>query len=66
MLLQKVNEFLPTKVRKISSDDQPFWTEKLQKMKRQKAREYQKNRKSLKWMELNKSFKLEVSKAKKQ
>ena len=66
MLLEKCDEYLPLKIRKISSDDQPFWTEKLESLKRHKTREYHKNRKSLKWRELNKNFQQELSKAKKQ
>ena len=49
LLLMKCNEVLPSKTRKISSYDQPFWTEKLESLKRHKSREYHKNRKSLKW-----------------
>jgi hypothetical protein len=40
MLLNKVEEFLPEKKRKISSDDQPFSTERIKGLKRQKSREY--------------------------
>ena len=65
MLLKKLNEFLPLKKRKISSDDQPFCNEKMKRLKRIKNREFQKNRKSLKWMDLNKQYKKEISLAKK-
>lgn len=65
MLLNKVNEFLPTQKRKISCDDQPFCTEKMKRLKRQKSREYGKNRKSPKWKILNLKFNKEVSSAKK-
>ena len=63
--LKKLNEFIPSKIRKISSDDQPFCTEKMKHLKRLKSREYNKNRRSNKWQKLNKLFKKEVSKAKK-
>ena len=65
MLMSKCNEFLPTKVRKIYSDDQPFCSEKMKRLKRQKNREYHKHRRSAKWKDLNKLYKTEVSKAKK-
>ena len=65
MLLNKVDEYLPIVKRKISSDDQPFCTEKMKRLKRKKSREYRKHRKSLKWKELNLKFKKELSSAKK-
>ena len=65
MLLQNCDKFLPEKIRKISSDDQPFWTEKLDNLKRHKSREYHKNRKSVKWRDLNKRYNQELTKAKK-
>ena len=37
ILLQKVEEFLPQKMRKISSDDQPFCTENMKRLKRLKS-----------------------------
>ena len=43
LLLSKCNEFLPEKRRIISSDDQPFCSERMKRLKRQKAREYHKN-----------------------
>ena len=63
-LLEKVDEFLPEKTRKISNDDQPFCTEEMKRLKRLKSREYKKNRKSLKWRDLNVKYQKEVSKAK--
>ena len=64
-LLNKYHEFFPEKQRIISSDDQPFFTKKLQMLKRKKCREYHKNRKSEKWERMNKEYELEISKAKK-
>ena len=61
MLLQKLDEFLPTKVRKVSTADQPFCTDKIKSLKRKKSREYQKNRKSIKWRELNLQYQKEVA-----
>lgn len=65
MLLEKVEEFLPLKKVKISSDDQPFCTEKMKRLKRIKSREYSKNRRSEKWKDLDVKYKKEVSSAKK-
>ena len=65
ILMEKVDEFLPLKKRKISSDDQPFYTEEMKRLKRLKGREFHKNRRSLKWRELNDKYNKEVSKAKK-
>ena len=64
MLLKKLDEFLPQKNKTVTSDDQPFCSEKMKRLKRLKSREYHKNRKSVKWMELNKKYKIEVAKAK--
>ena len=63
MLVDKVDEFLPQKQRKVSSDDQPFCTEEMKRFKRLKAREFHKHRRSVKWRELNAKYKKAVSKA---
>ena len=65
MLLEKLEKFLPQKNKTVTSDDQPFCSEKMKRLKRLKSREYHKNRKSGKWLELNKNYKKEVAKAKK-
>ena len=65
ILLNKLEEFLPSKKKKVCSVDQPFCTEKMKHLKRLKSREFHKNRKSLKWRDLNQRYKKEVSKAKK-
>ena len=65
ILLQKLDEFLPSKVRKICSVNQPFCTDEMTRLKRLKCREYQKNRKSLKWQDLNSQYRQAVKKAKK-
>ena len=64
MLLQKLNEFLPSKTRKVCTADQPFCTDKIKRIKRKKTREYQKNRKSLKWRQLNLKYQKEIAAAK--
>ena len=65
MLLSKYYEYFPEKKRTILSDDQPYFTEKLNMMKRRKGREYNKHRRSNKWKSLNASYVKELSKAKK-
>ena len=45
MLLEKFQEYFPEKHKVISSDDQPFISEKLKRLKRKKCRKYQKHRK---------------------
>ena len=64
MLLSKCNEFLPMKKRMISSDDQPFCTEEMKRLKRLKTREFNKHRRSVKWREINFLYKKEVKRAK--
>ena len=64
-LVSKYEEFFPEKERIITSDDQPFFSEKLGKMKRKKAREYGKNRKSSKWIKMNEEYETEIELAKK-
>ena len=46
IILTKLDEFCPEKVRKISSDDQPFFTQELKRLHRRKRREFTKNRNS--------------------
>ena len=65
MLLEKLEEFLPQKVVKISSDDQPFCSEKMKRLKRIKSREFRKHRKSKKWKDLDVKYNKEVKKSKK-
>ena len=62
--MNKRDELLPQKKRIISSDDQPFCSQEMKKIKRLKCREYNKHRRSVKWQTLNNAFKKEVIKAK--
>ena len=66
VLLQALDEFLPEKTRKISSDDQPWITHKLKMLDRKRKRIFHKERRSDKWKLLNKIFKQEVKSAKAQ
>ena len=65
LLMSKYNEFFPEKVRTISSQDQPFFTNKLKQLRRRKNREYHKHRKSLKWKNLEEIYQTELRKSKK-
>ena len=47
-----------------SSDDQPWYTEKLKTLNKKKKQEYHKNQKSLKWRTLNQKYKKKVMKEK--
>jgi hypothetical protein len=66
MLLKIMEEIFPEKERKISSDDQPWITQKLKKMDRRRRRIYHKQRRSEKWRSLDKLFKKELKSAKAQ
>ena len=65
MVLDQVNNFLPTKTKKIADDDKPWFTDHLKILDKKKKREFRKNRRSPKYYLLSKSFNKEVSKAKK-
>ena len=66
MLINILDDIFPEKERKISSDDQPWITQKLKKMDRRRRRIFHKQRRSEKWKSLNKLFKEEVKSAKAQ
>ena len=65
LLLSTCNEFFPEKCRIISSNDQPYFTHKLSKLRRKKVREYNKHRRSSRWEHLEQIYQMELSKAKK-
>ena len=65
LLLEKLEQFLPQKVVKFTSEDQPWVTAELKSISRKKKREYSKNRKSSKWKSLNNKFLEACKKAKK-
>ena len=64
MLMENVNEFLPQKKRKVSGNDQTFCSEEMKRLKRKKSREFNKNRRFLKWRDLNEKYKRSVISAK--
>ena len=64
MLLEKLNEYLPVKTLKISSEDKVWMSKELKFLDRRCKREYYKHQKSQKWQELHSSFKSKCKKAK--
>jgi len=62
--MNTLNDIFPEKLRKISSDDQPWMTFKLKQLDRRKKRIFHKKRKSEKFKMLDKFFKNEVKLAK--
>jgi hypothetical protein len=60
MLMTKFESIFPEKIRKISSDDAPWMTNKLKKLDRKRKRVYHKQRRSEKWKTLDTKFKKEV------
>ena len=60
----KFDDFFPKRTLKISNNDQPWMTQKLNKLDRQRKRTYHKQRRSLKWKKLEKQFKIEMKQAK--
>ena len=65
-LLMKYKECFPIKIRKFSSDDQPWVTERIKQLDRLQKREFSKNHKSRKWISLNEAYlqKCEIEKKK--
>ena len=64
MVLNKLDEYCPEKKRKISSDDQPWFTEQLKRLDRRKRREFHKNRRSKRYKNLQKLFDKKISQEK--
>ena len=64
LLYNKYEEFFPERNKTISSEDQPFFNDRLMKLKRRKVREFRKNRKSIKWNKMNKFYQTELDLAK--
>jgi hypothetical protein len=64
MLLQKMDECLPEKSITVTSDDKPWITSEIKQLDRKQKREFCKNRKSAKWIKLNKTYKDKFKQAK--
>ena len=65
LVLSKLDEFCPEKMRRVASDDQPFFTDLLKRLDRKRRREFRKNRRSPKYKKLHKMYKKKVSEARK-
>ena len=64
-VLQQLNKYLPEKVIRVASDDEPWFTQALKKLDRKKRREFNKNRNSQKYKYLSRLYSDQISKAKK-
>jgi hypothetical protein len=64
MMKQKLDEFLPIKVIKLSSDDKPWINQQLKVLDRKCKREFFKHQKSGKWTTLRQIFEEKCEKAK--
>ena len=65
-LLKVLGNIFPEKIRKVSSDDQPWMTHKLKLLDRKRKRIYHRERRSENWKKMNKLFKQEIKSAKSQ
>ena len=63
-MVNKLDEFCPVLTRKVSSDDQPFFTDQLKRLDRKRRREFRKHRRSAKYKRLHNLYKKKVSEAK--
>ena len=65
IVLNKLDEVCPERNIKIASDDEPWFSEKLKKLQRKKARLFRKNRNSEQYKKMKKKYEIEITKAKK-
>ena len=65
MVLNQLNQHCPEKIRKVSSDDEPWFTDKLKRLDRKCRRLFRSKRGSQKYKRLRKIFRKKVSEAKK-
>ena len=63
-LIAQIDKIFPLKTVKLNENDQPWVDSKLLKIDRTRKREYSKNKKSMKWTRLNKSFQSRAKKLK--
>ena len=61
MILNKLEEVCPQKIRKISSDDQCWYTDQLKRLDRKKKREFRRNRRSKRYRKLEKLYNKKIS-----
>ena len=62
--MTQLDNFLPEKTVKITSDDQPWINKEIKQLDRQRKREYFKNKKSDQWVKINENFQKKCSEAK--
>ena len=65
MITEALNKYIPEKVIKVASDDEPWYSEKLKKLDRRRRREYNRSRRSPKYLELNRLYQEKLSRTKK-
>ena len=65
LLFQIFDQCFPLKRRTFFSENQPIFTEKLERLKRRKCREFSKNRKSKKFLDIQGIYRKELLDAKK-
>ena len=65
-ILQAVNIYLPEKNIRVASDDEPWFNEALKKLDRKRRREYNKNRRSPKYLALICLYQDKLSRQKKE
>ena len=65
MVLNKLNEVCPEKNRRISSDDEPWYTGYLKKLQRKKSRLFRKNRHSEEYKRSKEKYEKKIIDAKK-
>ena len=63
-VMEKVRQFFPEKLTKVTSDDAPWCSPKVRKLKLLKGREFNKHRSSIKWANLDKLYKSFLQEAK--
>ena len=64
-VMEVVDKIAPEKVRNISSDDQPWYTEHLKVLDRKRRREFRKGRRSDRYKTIQKEYNIKCSRAKK-
>ena len=64
MIMNKMDQYLPESSVCFSSDDQTWFTPELKQLDKQRKLEYRKHRRSFRWKEMNKKFKLKISSTK--
>ena len=64
-VMQIIEDFAPEKIRSVSNDDQSWYTEGLKKVDKKRKREFKYNRRSERYLELQKQHKIRCKQEKK-